>query len=439
MPLNIVMKPHRSYLKSQTAEPQKLFVMLRLVPEREVAQTRPPLAVALVIDTSGSMRDEVDNTIKLERAIEAAHKLIDDPALEPQDKITVIHFDDESKVLLPLSPLQRGNAHEVVDTLRRYSGGTKMGKGMQNALDQLRQEPPDVAKRLILLTDGQTFDEELCRKLSHELAETNTPILSIGIGDEYNDELLSALSDATKGRWLHLTQMEQLDEFFTEEIGQAVREVVTDLQLKIAGVRGITLERISRAYPSIAEVPITGGQPFRLGNVQAGDYTIFILEFIVSGIARPPSRARLAQFTLWASVPGAKQRQVEFPPEDLFITFTPDDALVAQVDPEVLDYVQQMNVNNLITRASQLAAQGKAEEAHRTLQMAQGITQRLNNPGVTRLLQQASDELRQTGTISESTRRTLRAGSKTMAVKSGKTQPLDIGLSEEEIRKQTGT
>jgi Ca-activated chloride channel family protein len=435
--LNFVLKPHRTHLKAQMAEPQKLFVMLRCIPERRVAQTRPPLALALVIDTSGSMRDEVDNTIKLERAIQAAHKLVDDPALCPEDKITVIQFDDDSKVLLPLSPLQRGKVHQVIDTLRQYSGGTQMGKGMRNALNQLGKEPPEVAKRLILLTDGMTFDEEDCRALATQLAETNTPIIAIGIGEEYNQDLLVELSDTTKGRSLHLQNMQQLDQFFSQEVQQAVREVVTDLRLKVQTVRGVTLNAITRVYPNLVEVPL-GEQPYRLGNIPAGDYTVFILEFTVSGIPRPPSRVRLAQLTMWASAPGLKQRQVEFPPKELFVTFTNDDSAIAQIDPEVLDYVQQKNVDNLVVQATRLLAQGKTQEARQTLQLALQTTQRLNNPGQTRLLQNALEELNRTGTISENTRRTLRAGGRTMTVKSGKTEPLEMGMSEEEIRKATG-
>jgi Ca-activated chloride channel family protein len=141
---------------------------------------------------------------------------------------------------------------------------------------------------------------------------------------------------------------------------------------------------------------------------------------------------------MWASAPGLKQRQVEFPPKELFVTFTNDDSAIAQIDPEVLDYVQQKNVDNLVVQATRLLAQGKTQEARQTLQLALQTTQRLNNPGQTRLLQNALEELNRTGTISENTRRTLRAGGRTMTVKSGKTEPLEIGMSEEEIRKATG-
>jgi Ca-activated chloride channel family protein len=383
------------------------------------------------------MMEEVDNTTKLERAIQAAHRVVDDPALSPEDKITIINFDNESYVLLPLSPLShRAQAHQVIETLWKYSGGTYMGKGLRNALNQLGMEPPDVTKRLILLTDGLTFDEEDCRDLAIQLAEANTPIIAIGIGEEYNQDLLIELSDTTKGRHFHLQDIQQLENLFSQEVQQAVREVVTDLRLKVQTVRGVNLEAISRVYPSIVEVPL-GEQPYRLGNIPAGDYTVFILEFTISGIPRPPSRARLAQFILWASFPGLKQRQIEFPPKELFVTFTDDETAIAQVEPEVLEYVQQKNTGNLLDQATRLAAQGRTQEARRTLQLALQMTQRLNNPAATRLIQNTLEELNRTGTLSENTRRTLRAGGRTMTVKSRKTEPIE-GLSEEEIRKITG-
>jgi Ca-activated chloride channel family protein len=197
------------------------------------------------------------------------------------------------------------------------------------------------------------------------------------------------------------------------------------------------VDAITRVYPDVVAVPL-GEQPYRLGNIASGDYTVFIMELSVTGIPRPPSRVRLAQLTLWASAPGLKQRQVEFPPKELFVTFTDDETAIAQVDPEVLDYVQQRNVDNQLARATRLLAQGKTQEARQILQAALQSTQRLNNPGQTRLLQNALEELNRTGTLSEGTRRTLRAGGRTMTVKSGKTEPLETGLSDEEIRRQTG-
>ena len=50
-----------------------------------------------------------------------------------------------------------------------------MAKGLQCAKEQLAEQSSQVAKRVFLLTDGQTTDDARCRALAGQFAETNTP------------------------------------------------------------------------------------------------------------------------------------------------------------------------------------------------------------------------------------------------------------------------
>lgn len=465
--LNVIMKPHRSALRAGAAEEQKLFVMLKLIPQAEVAQARPPLALALVIDTSGSMREFADQEeakrqaadrglsgerqvadgsahraveltlpTKLDQAIQAAHRLVDDERLAADDQVTIIHFDDQAATLLPLTALaDRAAAHQAIDSLAEHSGGTHMGKGMRSAQEQLASLPAQVAKRVVLLTDGNTFDEETCQGLAPQFAQANTPLIAVGIGEEYNEELLRQLADVTQGRPYHLQQMEQLRAILEAEVGSSVREVVTDLQATIAAVKGVRLESLTRVYPSLSEVN-AAEQPQRLGNIAAGDYTVFVLEFAVAGLERPPSRVRLARVGLAGHAPGLGRRD-ELPPQELFIDFTTDETAIAAVDPEVLAYVQQKNVDRMVQQAVHLATQD-AGRARQTLQVAVGMTQRLGNAAVTQMLERALDELDQTGTISAGTRKTVALGGRTRTMKAGGTAAAEGVPSEEEIRRVTG-
>ncbi|MCC2669127.1 MAG: hypothetical protein K0Q72_1598 [Armatimonadetes bacterium] len=465
--LNVLLKPHRNSLRAAAAEPQKVFAMLKLIPQGEVAKARPPLALALVIDTSGSMREFADQDkaraevskqsltgipdasdggnhqavslklpTKLDQATEAAHRLIDDARLTADDRITIIRFDDDAETLLPLTPLSdRDAAHRAIDSLARHSGGTQMGKGMRCAQEQLRSLATQVAKRVILLTDGKAFDDEECRAQAPGFGASNTPIIAVGIGPEYNEELMRELADLTQGRPYHLQTMEQLQEIMDAEVGASVREVVTDLQATVATVKDVKLSGITRVYPSLAELPV-GEPPYRLGNIPAGDYTVFVLEFSVDGLLRPPSRARLARLGLSGHVPGLGH-QHELDPQDLFIDFTTDEAAIAQVDPEVLGYVQQKNVDNMVQQAVRQATVD-AGQARRTLQAAVGMTQRLGNRAVTQMLENALDELNQSGTISAGTRKTVALGGRTKTMKPGGTQAMEGAPSDEEIRRLTG-
>ena len=54
--LQLTVKPHRAFLRAN-AGAQKLFVMLKMLPSLEAAAARPQINVAVVIDTSGSMRE----------------------------------------------------------------------------------------------------------------------------------------------------------------------------------------------------------------------------------------------------------------------------------------------------------------------------------------------------------------------------------------------
>jgi Ca-activated chloride channel family protein len=91
--LHLALKAHRDSLQAGTSDPQKLFVLLKVIPDAETARSRPPLALALVVDTSGSMRDKTDagtaggpgggtaRSTKLDHAIKAAQTLVNDERL----------------------------------------------------------------------------------------------------------------------------------------------------------------------------------------------------------------------------------------------------------------------------------------------------------------------------------------------------------------------
>jgi Ca-activated chloride channel family protein len=465
--LNLAFRPHRVALKSGTTDEQKLFAMLKVMPKGELVGARPPLAFALVIDTSGSMREFADQEraaamvrnrgmsvqsqdagdgsgpavnlslpTKLDQAIHAAQALINDARLGPEDNVAVIHFDDEAQSLLPLSPLSRKQAAlQAADSLRNYSGGTYIAKGLRCAERELAGLPSSVAKRVLLLTDGQTFDEAECRPLAARFAESNTPLIALGVGVEYNEDLLRDLAELSQGRPYHLAQMGQLGDILNDEIGSSVREVVTDLQATVSTVKGVKLSAVTRVYPSLAEAAASG-PCYRLGNIATGDYTVFILEFTVSGVARPPSRVRIAQLGLTGHVPGLGRRD-ELPPQDLFVAFTEDERQVSEVDAEVLGYVQQKNLDRMVQDAVKVAGTDAAK-AKQTLQAAVGMTQRIGNSAMTRILQDALNELTHSGTISVGTRKTVALGGRTKTVKTGAAVPLEGVPSPEEIRKMTG-
>lgn len=471
--LTLFLKPHRPALKSGTSDPQKVFALLKAIPRPEVASQRPSLALALVIDTSSSMLEFADEVqarqmaagtrpearfgagcgllvapgrdeyvpyrlplpTKLDQAIEAGHRMVDDPRLAPQDRMMVVKFDDEATTVLPLAPVaDRQRIHDAIDSLRKYSGGTYLGAGLSRVREGMAALGEAEAKRAVILTDGKAMDEEQCAPVARHLGARNVGLIPLGLGDTYNQELLLQLAGLGRGRHFHLKQVDELAAILADELGALAREVVTDVKATVSSVKGVTLDRVQRVFPSQAPVEVSSSA-LRLGNVPAGEFSCFIFEFTVSEVARPPCHARIAQVSLAAYAP-ALERHEDFAPLDLLVDFTTDEGATGQIDPEVMHYVQQMNLDAMLGRAVQLATLD-ASKARETINAALRTTRAVGNPGMTRLLEGALEELNARGTISAHLGRTIRAGGRTMTVKAAGTQA-GAGLTDEEIRRITG-
>jgi Ca-activated chloride channel family protein len=465
--LKVVVRPHRAKLHAHHAEPQKVFVMLKVIPSPEVATTRPPLAMALVIDTSTSMRlfadqdaasraawkQQLVNSISmdgglfkpidselptlLDHAMQAAHSFIDDPRLLLSDQCSIIHFNDKAATLLPLSPLSdKAPAHAAVALLKSFTGGTRIDRGLELALDEMKKAAAETARRVFVLTDGATQQEKHCRALLPAFRDINTPLIGIGFGEEYNDTLLADMADATGGRPYHLKQMSDLaSEVLEREVGMSAREVVTDLQLHLKTPRGVRLGKVSRVHPSLNEIESTF-ESARLGNIAAGDFTVFLLEFVVE-TERAPSRVRLAQLKLEGSTPLGRR---DLPPVDVVVEFSTDSD--APIDPEVIGYVQQKNVGQIVDNSVRTASVD-VQNARAQLQDAALMTRSLGNHALSSMITEAVGEIEQTGKISPQTARTVALGTRTRTVKTSavgsESTSATSGLSPEEIRRLSGT
>ncbi len=429
--LHVICKSHRNHLRAGTAEPQKVFTMLRLRPDGTLSPLRPPLAFVLLIDTSTSMRSYSGES-KLDQAIAAAHALIDDPQLTPNDAIAIIGFDGDEHLVWPLSPVvDRLSAHQAIEGLRNFKGRTRMGRGLQCALGQLQNAHPNAARRVVLLTDGQTEDEPDCHRLSAQLAQMNAPLIAMGVGVSYNEELLRDMAEHATGRPYHLDAMEQWNMLLGIEMRASSREVLLDVTCQFGGVRGVTLDSCARVYPSLSALEM-GPQGLRLGNLNADDDTVFLFEWSVGGWERPPVRARLAQLSL--SGTACDGRPLQVPPQELILDFTRDEALTVQVDSEVLGYVQQKSLD----RALQQAGREEGARASGSLQQALAMSKRLHNPSVTQIVENALSEVQKTGKLSPGTRKSVLLKPRTQTIKIGGNGAGGLVPDDEAIRRMTG-
>lgn len=454
--LKTSLQPHREYLMANMPG-QKMFLALKVRPQAEAAGARPQLAIAFVVDTSGSMREVVTKPAqrtgqsahgaksKIDLVVEALRSLFNSHQLKPTDRLALVKFDDSAKVVQPFTDAaNKARLIAAAEQLTRFSGGTHMGAGMLEGMKQLHQEGG--SRRMLLLTDGQAFDEPLVEQAAQQLAGAHIPVTAIGVGDDWNDDLLTSITDRTQGKPFHIVpdtqdplppslRASELPQAILGELENAANEVITNIGLAVKTVRDVTLDRVTRVYPSQSEVDLKS-QPHPLGNAAKDDWTVFMLEFTLP--ARPASRIRLAQMGLSYEVPGKGYRG-EVPPMDIVVEFTTDETLTGKIDPQVMHWVQQRNLEMLVRQATQEARTDPAKAA-KTLELARNMTVRLGNAAMTRALDQAAGELRSNKTISIGTAKTIKIGAKTQVIRQEAGEEPGGGdlPSDEEIRKITG-
>lgn len=442
--VHVSITPHRQMLPADSTE-QTLFVMLKLKPTKEVASSCPSTNFVCAIDTSGSM-DEVASGGKTKReiVIEALNSLLtQSDSLTQNDYLGIVQFDNNASAVLPLTSTDTTQEiSEAINDLRNYSGGTEMGKGLRESLRLFAQVGQTMSsRRLLLFTDGETFDPEDCKALATDFSDQNIPITALGVGDTINDDLLLDLAGMTGGNAMHVVSgsaigtqvaIADLPQTILGVFNEAQKDVVTNLELSVKTVQGVRLTRLLRAYPSFAEFSLER-KPYAVGNATANDQTIFILEFKID--SRPVRNVSIARVGITYSVPG-QNRVDEFPVQNLQVQFVAGQ-LGVQVDKEVMNYVQQCNITKMVEEATQLAEYAP-EKATEKLEMAHKMTVRLGNKELSESLNQGLDELRKTKKLSAGTSKTVKLGAKGKTVKMGEDINDEIP-SEEAIRRATGT
>src|SRR5512145_3273053 len=113
-----------------------------------------PSNIALVLDRSGSMDGE-----KMDRLRDAVGYVVD--RLSDTDLVSVTIFDDQVETLVPSQPAK--NRDEIKTKLAGViaRGGTQISDGLSAGLAEARKgSTPDRVSRVLLLTDGRTWDDE---------------------------------------------------------------------------------------------------------------------------------------------------------------------------------------------------------------------------------------------------------------------------------------
>ncbi len=340
------------------------YLMVEARPQAVVATTNTVVNFGMVLDRSGSMEGP-----KIESLKRAVMQVID--TLGPEDTISVVVFDETADVIVPSMPAaDKTELKNRIEAIR-VQGGTAMSTGLQAGASEIRKGiAPDRVSHLVLLTDGQTWgDEEQCRQVARELATDGVPITALGLGDEWNEQLLDDLAATTQGVSDYIADPNDIEKYFQAATAAAQGTAVRRARLLLRLAQGVTPRAVYRVTPMIANL---GYKPIAerevnvdLGDIQADPGASVLMELMLP--ANAPGTYRIAQAELTYDVPQAN-RLDQHVRADVMLEFSATQA--PKVDPRTMNLVERVTAFKLQTRALDEAALGNVAGATQKLRSA---------------------------------------------------------------------
>jgi Ca-activated chloride channel family protein len=318
---------------------QTVNVLIRVTPPEVDARqaARPKLNLGMVLDRSGSMGGE-----KMERAREAAAYCIDQ--LLQTDRLSLVIFDDQIEVLIPSQYAENKQGLKEQLAHIRARNSTALHEAWVRGGMQVSEHLTDGAiNRVLLITDGQAnvgltnTDEIVTQAMG--LFKRGVSTSTIGIGDDFNEDLLLPMAQGAGGNAWHVRAAEDMRRIFTVELEGLIAQVAHSVTLGLVPSDGVRLSDLLNDF----ELGETGR--YKLPDLQAGSPLDIVVQLRVPAQTASSKRHLL----------------------DLRLGYTPQEAKSAEVVKQALELefdseesVSKLPVNHEVTKAVRLLMNARA-------------------------------------------------------------------------------
>lgn len=217
--------------------------------KREPGSRRAPVDVAFVLDRSGSMAGEKLALVKEAVDVAIAH-------LSDEDRAALVMYDDVVDTLHHLEPATARVKTAMRLALHGIDAGstTNLAGGWLTGCGELSKDEGDALRirRALLLTDGlanvgMTDGGELAHH-ANELRKRGVMTTTLGVGSDYDEDLLAGMAEAGGGNFQFIEQPRELRAFFARELGEMLAVVAAGLTISLTTPHGVRA-RLLNLFP----------------------------------------------------------------------------------------------------------------------------------------------------------------------------------------------
>jgi Ca-activated chloride channel family protein len=246
--VTVTLTPRRAGLRVGHDEVVDVLVRLQApdAPADHVA-ARPPQAIALVIDRSGSMKGR-----PIEEAKRCAAFVVDQ--LRPTDSVSLVQFDHRVKRLWPAVPRGDGAVLKAAIAEILPGGHTDLHGGWREGASTLEALGGPGLRRVILLSDGQAnqglTDDATIADQCAAWAAGGVSTSTCGLGHRFNEDLMMAMARAGGGNAYYGDTADDLMDPFRQELELLGHLYRRDVRLTALVGDGVEVQMLN-ALPAV--------------------------------------------------------------------------------------------------------------------------------------------------------------------------------------------
>jgi Ca-activated chloride channel homolog len=280
-----------------------LWASIRVDPKgKGLEAERAPLAVALVLDVSGSMGG--DPIAHVLRSSEIVAELLD-----ARDQLAIVTFANHAGVSCGLTTCDDEGRRLINAALRTIAvqGGTNMHAGMEAAAALLLTAPAGLRRTMVVLSDGQPNVGISSATQLAQYTQSLRPIgvSTLGFGLHHDENVLGAIAAAGSGRYAYIPDpiLARVDLARAALAHGGIVAEKLELELKLA--EGVELLRV---LPATQLRHGGSGVKASIGDVFVDEFRMLALELSID--LAPSSRGQLADIVIEGHTPsGAVHKQ----------------------------------------------------------------------------------------------------------------------------------